>query len=150
MLAFWNTCGVPFLYCMQSLYIQTVLGEKEHPTWVIAIMVVALLVCYYLWDTVNSQKNRFRMRRNGVPMSIIKRRTFPQLPWRYIDNPRTLKSSRGELFVDGFYRYARKIHYTVDICMAFLWGCACGFASFIPFFYVVFFTSHLVDRERRD
>lgn len=150
MLAYWNTCGVPFLYCMQSLYIQAVLGPKEHPRWVLAFMFVCLFICYYCWDTINSQKNRFRLRRSGVPLSIIKRSTFPQMPWRYIENPRTLKNERGELFVDGFYRYARKLHYTVDISMAFLWGCSCGFASFIPFFYVLFFTSHLVDRVYRD
>lgn len=150
MLAYWNTCGVPFLYCMQSMYIQTVLKDRTHPTWVIAFMLVVLIVAYYVWDTVNSQKNRFRMKRSGVPMAIINRATFPQLPWRYIANPRTLKSSKGELFVDGWYRYCRKIHYTVDLVMAFLWGASCGFDSFIPFFYVVFFLTHLVDRSFRD
>ncbi|EPY23025.1 sterol C-24 reductase [Strigomonas culicis] len=150
MLAYWNTCGVPFLYCMQSIYIQTVLKDKEHPKWVIGIMVVALLACYYVWDTINSQKNRFRMYRSGVPMSIIKRATFPQLPWRFIEHPRTIKSAKGELFVDGFYRYGRKIHYTVDVAMALLWGSSCGFQSYIPFFYASFFITHLVDRERRD
>ncbi|KAG5495030.1 hypothetical protein JKF63_02082 [Porcisia hertigi] len=150
MLAYWNTCGVPFLYCMQSMYIQTVLKDKEHPLWVVVLMGCILLVAYYIWDTTNSQKNRFRMRRSGVPMHIVLNNSFPQMPWRYIENPRTLKSPAGELFVDGFYRYCRKIHYTVDLVMAFLWGSACGFDSFIPFFYFCFFLSHLVDRERRD
>lgn len=150
MLAYWNTCGVPFLYCMQSLYIQTVLKEKEHQRWVLVLMGCILIPLYYLWDTINSQKNRFRMRRSGVPMEIIRNSAFPQMWWRYIENPRTLKSAKGELFVDGFYRYGRKIHYTVDLCMALLWGSACGFDSFIPFFYFCFFLCHLVDRERRD
>lgn len=150
MLAYWNTCGVPFLYCMQSMYIQTVLKGRCHPTWVLVLMVCILLPAYYVWDTINSQKNRFRMRRSGVPMEIIQNKAFPQLPWRYIENPRTLKSDKGELFVDGFYRYGRKIHYTVDLVMALLWGSACGFDSFIPFFYFSFFLCHLIDRERRD
>lgn len=150
MLAFWNTCGVPFLYCMQSLYIQTVLKDKHHPTWVLVVMGIAYFAAYFIWDNINSQKNRFRMRRSGVPVELIKRKTFPQLPWSYIENPRTIKSDKGELFVDGWYRYGRKIHYTVDICMSFLWGAACGFDSFIPFFYLSFFCCHLIDRERRD
>ncbi|KPA76734.1 putative mitochondrial sterol C-24 reductase [Leptomonas pyrrhocoris] len=150
MLAFWNTCGVPFLYCMQSLYIQTVLKDKQYPIWVLVLMGCILFAAYYVWDTINSQKNRFRMRRSGVPMEIIRNRAFPQLPWRYIENPRTLKSEKGELFVDGFYRYGRKLHYTVDLVMAFLWGSACGFSSFVPFFYFFFFLGHLIDRERRD
>ncbi|CAJ1034892.1 putative Ergosterol biosynthesis ERG4/ERG24 family [Leishmania utingensis] len=150
MLAYWNTCGVPFLYCMQSVYIQTVLKEKEHPRWVLALMVCVLLLAYYLWDTTNSQKSHFRMRRSGVPMKIIRSTAFPQMPWCYIENPRTLKSATGELFVDGFYRYGRKLHYTADLVMALLWGCACGFKSFIPFFYFSFFLTHLIHRERRD
>ncbi|KAG5469341.1 hypothetical protein LSCM1_02556 [Leishmania martiniquensis] len=150
MLAYWNTCGVPFLYCMQAMYIQTVLKEKEHPRWILGLMVCILLAAYYLWDTINSQKNHFRMHRSGVPMEIIRSNAFPQMPWCYIENPRTLKSATGELFVDGFFRYGRKLHYTVDLVMAFLWGSACGFESFIPFFYFFFFLAHLVDRERRD
>ncbi|CAG9580633.1 putative sterol C-24 reductase [Leishmania major strain Friedlin] len=150
MLAYWNTCGVPFLYCMQSMYIQTVLKNKEHPRWVLVLMACILLLAYYLWDAINSQKNHFRMHRSGVPMEIIRNNAFPQVPWCYIENPRTLKSATGELLVDGFYRYGRKLHYTVDLVMAFLWGSACGFESFIPFFYFFFFLGHLIDRERRD
>ncbi|CBZ29867.1 putative sterol C-24 reductase [Leishmania mexicana MHOM/GT/2001/U1103] len=150
MLAYWNTCGVPFLYCMQSMYIQTVLKKKEYPRWVLVLMVCILLLAYYLWDAINSQKNHFRMRRSGVPMEIIRNTAFPQVPWCYVENPRMLKSATGELFVDGFYRYGRKLHYTVDLVMAFLWGSACGFESFIPFFYFFFFLCHLIDRERRD
>lgn len=150
MLAFWNTCGVPFLYSLQGLYIQTLLKDRAYQPWQLILMFAILLVVYYIWDTANSQKNRFRMKRNGVPDHIVRRRTFPQLYWGHIENPRTLKSDRGELFVDGWYAYCRKIHYTADIIMAFLWGAACGFDSFIPFFYVCFFVCHLVDRVRRD
>lgn len=150
MLAYWNTCGVPFLYCMQSMYIQTILKDKSHPTWVLIAMAIAYAIIYCVWDVINSQKNRFRMQRSGVPLELIRRNTFPQLPGRFIEHPRTLKSDKGELFVDGFYRYGRKIHYTVDVCMAFLWGASCGFDSFIPFFYLCFFIGHLIDRECRD
>ncbi|ORC90524.1 sterol C-24 reductase [Trypanosoma theileri] len=150
MLAYWNTCGVPFLYCLQGLYIQTILKDREHKPWQLGIMLAVLIPAYYIWDNANSQKNRFRMKRSGVPDEIIRRKAFPQLPWGYIENPRVLRSERGELFVDGWYRYGRKLHYTVDVTMAFLWGAACGFDSFIPFFYVCFFISHLVDREIRD
>ncbi|KEG15279.1 sterol C-24 reductase [Trypanosoma grayi] len=150
MLAYWNTCGVPFLYSLQGFYIQTVLKDREHKPWQLALMYAVLIVAYYIWDNANSQKNRFRMKRNGTPQSILRRKSFPQLPWGYIENPRVVKSERGELFVDGWYRYARKLHYTADIIMATLWGVSCGFDSFIPFFYVCFFFSHLVDREARD
>lgn len=150
MLCFWNTAGVPFVYCLQPLYIQTVLKDREYSTPVIAVMIAVLLVAYYIWDTANSQKNRFRMQRMGVPLHVLRRKTFPQLPWNFIEHPKFLQSSAGTLFVDGWYRYARKLHYTTDIIMAFLWGASCGFESFLPFYYVSFFILVLVDRERRD
>jgi Ergosterol biosynthesis ERG4/ERG24 family len=47
--------------------------------------VAALLVAsYYVWDTANSQKNRFRMQRNGTD---VQRSAFPQLPWGTIHSP---------------------------------------------------------------
>ncbi|CCW63083.1 unnamed protein product [Phytomonas sp. EM1] len=150
MLAYWNTCGVPFLYCMQALYIQKVLKGNEYSRSTVVMMLIILMVAYYVWDVVGSQKNRFRMRRSGVPMEIIRRRTFPQLPWRYLENPRTLKSAKGEILIDGFYRYGRKINYTSDLVMAFLWCSSCGFKSFIPFFYFFFFLTHLIHRVARD
>lgn len=150
MLCFWNTAGVPSVYCLQSLYIQTVVKDKEFSTPVLVGMLIVLLLLYYVWDTVNSQKNRFRMQQMGVPLSILRRKTFPQLWWNFIENPKYLQSEAGTLFVDGWYKYARKLHYTTDIMMAFLWGASCGFQSFLPFYYVSFFILVLVDREHRD
>eukprot|EP00760_Papus_ankaliazontas_P010317 PhM_4_TR14252/c0_g1_i1/m.8664/K00223/ERG4; Delta24(24(1))-sterol reductase len=152
MLIFWNFAGVPFSYCFQSLYIQTVLDGRDGFAngYVAAGAYALLLFAYYVWDTANSQKNRFRMMRQGVPSDVIKRRTFPQLPWGTIDNPRTIKGAAGELFCDGWWAWGRKIHYTADLTMAFLWGAACGFNNFIPFFYFCFFLSHLVHRAFRD
>ena len=40
---------------------------------------------YYIFDTANSQKNRFRMMMSGT---YIPRSTFPQLPWGTIANPK--------------------------------------------------------------
>lgn len=152
MLVFWNFAGVPFVYCFQSLFIQTVKPLGTYPFAVWVFLFAFLIVCYCVFDIVNAQKNRFRMMRQGVDMKIIRRKTFPQMPWAFIENPRTLVSEDGkhELFVDGFYRYARKLHYTVDMCMSFMWGASCASLSFIPFFYFLFFFSHLTHRQQRD
>lgn len=151
MLIFWNFAGVPFVYCFQSLFLQTVKPAPLHPL-LYAFMFPALIACYYIFDNINSQKNRFRMKRQGVDDAIIRRKTFPQLPYGYIENPKTLRSPDGklELFCDGWYQYGRKIHYTVDMCMSFMWGASCGFTHFIPFFYFCFFFSHLTHRQARD
>jgi hypothetical protein len=45
---------------------------------------------------------------------------------------------------------ARKIHYTADIVMALCWGLACGFSSFLPYWYVVWITIVVVQRAIRD
>ena len=55
----------------------------------------------------------------------------------------------GNLLVDGWYRYARKMQYTGDIMMALSWGLACGFGSSLPYFYALFFTCMIIHRQIR-
>src|SRR5690606_18669728 len=109
---------------------------------------VLLLGAYYVWDTAQSQRNRFRMMERGT---YVKRRAFPQLPWGTLKNPRTLETRSGsKLLVDGWWRYARKIHYTADVVMALSWGLICGFDHFLPYLYVSFFVMMIAHRARRD
>lgn len=91
------------------------------------------------------------MKRNGVPDDLIKRKCFPQLPWGYIENPRTIKGEGGkELFVDGWYRIGSKIHYSADIMNVFLQCHSVGALGVIPYFYSFFFTTFLITRIYRD
>jgi delta24(24(1))-sterol reductase len=151
MLIFWNFAGVPFLYSMQAQYLVNVRPTFEYPPVVAVIMVAVLLCAYYVFDTVNGQKNRFRMMRDGAPDYIIRRKTFPAFKYGLIENPRTLKSERGELFIDGWYQYARKAHYSADIVMASIWCLVCGFEHFaVPYFYILFFVPMLLHRLIRD
>jgi delta24(24(1))-sterol reductase len=70
------------------------------------------------------------------------------LPWGILENPKFIKAKCGStLLIDGFWKYARKIHYTADMTMALLWGLCCGFDSFIPYIYFFFFVSMLLHRE---
>jgi len=160
MLAWWNLAGVPFLYCAQSVFIlsrarialaagATVEESATIPPWLVGVLTVALLAAYYVWDTANSQKNHFRLVTTGG--TVADRWTFPKFSFGTIANPRHIVTQRGTpLLTDGWYRYARKIHYTADIVMAVLWGASCGFTHFIPFFYAVFFTSMIIHRYLRD
>ena len=66
--------------------------------------------------------------------------------------PAPLKSPDGgsALLVDGWWKYARKIHYTMDICFALCWGLVCGTTHFLPYFYFCFFTGFITHRASRD
>lgn len=147
MLIFWNFAGVPFVYCHASYYIYK-RGFYENPTWFTAFCFVLLLTSYYVWDTANSQKNRFRqiLRKTYIP-----RMAPPQLPWGTLKNPKYIKTANGScLLTDGWWGMARKIHYTADLCMALSYGLICGFQSPIPYFYVFFFFCVLTHRAARD
>jgi hypothetical protein len=72
-------------------------------------LIVVLLATYYVWDTSQSQKNHFRLQCSGVEIERI-----GWLPWQILKNPKHIKTKRGTpLLVDGWWAYARKIHYTV-------------------------------------
>lgn len=124
--------------------------EREF-TSVQAILFFSLyLVAYYIWDTSNSQKNHFRSVLAGTyqprPWYV-----FPQLPWKVVNNPKYLSTSAGSpLLTDGWFKYARKLNYTMDVCFALAWGLACGFEHFLPFFYFCFFTCFITHRAYRD
>lgn len=105
MLIFWNFAGVPLSYCHCTLYM------ANHAPWVyewsrpaLALLFVTYLVVYWVWDTANSQKNRFRQQERGT---LIERRTFPQLPWQTVQNPHIIKTQAGEsILADGWCKSA--------------------------------------------
>ncbi len=147
MLIFWNLAGVPFVYCFNSMYIAS-RAPFEHSLPYTVFVFALLIGAYYVWDTAQSQRNRFRMQLNG---SYVKRKAFPQLPWGTLKNPRYLETEAGsKLLIDGWWAHARKIHYTADILMALSWGLICGFDHFLPYLYVTFFTVMILHRAGRD
>ncbi|PHH56842.1 delta(24(24(1)))-sterol reductase [Coxiella burnetii] len=147
MLIFWNFAGVPFVYCFNSMYIASH-TPFEHSLPYTLLCFALLIGAYYVWDTSQSQRNRFRMQERGT---YVKRKAFPQLPWGTLKNPTYFQTKHGSLLLtDGWWRYARKIHYTADIVMALSWGLICGFNHFLPYFYVIFFVGMIAHRARRD
>lgn len=52
--------------------------------------------------------------------------------------------------MDGWWGYARKIHYTSDIIMSIIWGLSCKFTGVLPFYYPVFFFIMILHRYGRD
>ena len=151
MLIFWNFAGVPFSYCYSTLYLlnRSLANDPiAHSKMYTVALFIILLAAYYVWDTANSQKNRFRMQHRGT---YVERNTFPQLPWGTLHNPTYIKTKHGnKLLTGGWWGVARKIHYTADLFMALSWGLITGFDSLIPYFYVIFFTTVLIHRVGRD
>ncbi|KAF5668408.1 delta24(24(1))-sterol reductase [Fusarium denticulatum] len=148
MLIFWNLAGVPLSYCHCTIYL-----ANHHPDvyrWnrgILAAMFAGYLFWYWVWDSCNSQKNRFRAMEKG---KLVLRKTFPQVPWQTIHNPKTIVTPQGTILVDGWYGLARKIHYTADVWFAVSWGLITGFESPFPWFYPVFFCGMIAHRAARD
>lgn len=111
MLIFWNLAGVPFTYGHCTLYIANHdPAEYQKPTWVLALMFTSYLFVYWVWDTCNSQKNIYRQRERGVKEM---RKTFPQLPYRAVDNPVVIKTEDGRsLLCDGWCKWNSVIYGT--------------------------------------
>ncbi|KAL8969353.1 MAG: hypothetical protein Q9197_004388 [Variospora fuerteventurae] len=149
MLIFWNFAGVPLSYCHCTLFLANHAPSVYH--WsrpALWAFYVSYLLAYWVWDTTNSQKNRFRQEERGT---LIERKTFPQLPWQTVRNPRVVKTQAGEsILADGWYGYARKIHYTADMYFALSWALITGFNSPLPWFYPCFFAIMISHRAYRD
>jgi len=58
MIIFWNFAGVPFVYTFQSYYILKQEPYHFHPLLHV-LHFLLLFSAYYVWDTANSQKNRY-------------------------------------------------------------------------------------------
>ncbi|KAL4877072.1 ergosterol biosynthesis ERG4/ERG24 [Aspergillus karnatakaensis] len=149
MLIFWNLAGVPMSYCHCTLYLayHDPAEYRKNPV-ILLLWTGAYLFAYWVWDTCNSQKNIFRAEERGAS---VDRKTFPQLPWRAVRNPKTLETEDGvKILCDGWYGIARKIHYTCDWFFAVSWGLITGFNSPFPWFYSIFFTVMIIHRATRD
>ncbi|KAI5841821.1 ergosterol biosynthesis ERG4/ERG24 [Morchella snyderi] len=149
MLIFWNMAGVPMTYCHGVIYLSRHAPEVYQWSLGANIFIFTLLLtAYYIFDTCNSQKNRFRQMEKGT---LIARKSFPQLPWQTIENPTYIKCKNGgTLLTSGWYGLARKVHYTADFCQMTSWGLICGFNSPIPWFLPCFFITMILHRAWRD
>lgn len=105
MLIFWNLAGVPLSYCHCTLYIANHDPSEYHwNPYLLTLLFVTYLFVYWIWDTANSQKNMFRAQERGVALN---RKTFPQLPWKAVKNPVSIKTKTGDsILCDGWCKCA--------------------------------------------
>ncbi|KAI9931177.1 C-24(28) sterol reductase [Aspergillus wentii] len=94
MLIFWNLAGVPMSYCHCTLYLAS--HDPSTYKWnpiALTALYILYLFAYWVWDTGNSQKNFFRAQERGVP---VHRKSFPQLPWKYVKEPVSIRTETGD------------------------------------------------------
>src|SRR5262245_25876345 len=60
------------------------------------------------------------------------------------------KERESLLLLSGWWGLARHFHYVPEICLALAWTLPAGFGHIVPYTYVVFLTTLLVDRAGRD
>lgn len=148
LLSYWNLAGVPFSYAYAAIYMAT--HDPATYTYskpVLVFLFVAITLAQGMMDICMAQKSHFKAVKTGT---YIKRYTFPQLPWAELEKPKTLKTKRGELLLDGFWAYLRKPNYISDWIQAIIWGASAGQGSVIPYYYPVFHATMLLHRNARD
>lgn len=113
MLIFWNLAGVPLSYCHCTIYLANHDPSEYHwNRFFLAFLYIAYLFVYWVWDTTNSQKNRFRQRERGT---MVQRKSFPQLPWQTLENPKTLTGPDGsKILVDGWCKFICKAAFILE------------------------------------
>lgn len=104
MLTFWNLAGVPLSYCHCAIYLANHAPEEYRWNRVFLTgLFISYLLVYWVWDTCNSQKNRFRHSAQG---GYAPRKAFPQLPWQELKNPQVIETKAGkQLLVDGWCKF---------------------------------------------
>lgn len=148
LLAFWNLCGVPFVYAHPALLIAArAPAMTARPAGWYVGLVCALLVAYWQWDIANADKNEFRARERGT---VPRRALFPTFrPLRR--TPRCLRLESGRTFLlEGMWGRARKFHYTMDAAMALVIALAANEAGPTAWAHFGFMVLMLVHRALRD
>ncbi|KAB8067096.1 ergosterol biosynthesis ERG4/ERG24 [Aspergillus leporis] len=149
LLTFWNMAGVPFTYCHCALYLANHNpSEYRWNRYGLLVFSVLYIFFYWVWDSANGQKNAFRHQEKG---QLVKRNTFPQVPWQAIENPKIIETDTGDnIMIDGWFAIVRKPNYVPDMFFSMSWGLITGFKSPFPWFYFVFFMIMIIHRTNRD
>jgi Delta14-sterol reductase len=134
MLAFAFLTWMPFNFSLQSQYL--VYADPQLPASALLALIALNFGGYYVFRSSNLQKHRFR----SVPDTKIWGR-----------EPAFIETQRGtRLLASGWWGLARHSNYLGDLMMALAWCLTCGISHIVPYFYFIYFTPLLIDRERRD
>ncbi|XP_072031776.1 delta(14)-sterol reductase TM7SF2-like isoform X4 [Amphiura filiformis] len=125
---------LPFVYTMQARYLVSH-PPANMPQYCLIPIIILNLVGYIIFRQSNSMKSYFRRNPNAKDMKDLA----------------SLPTSTGKrLLIAGWWRFVRKPNYLGDLMMALSWSLFCGFDSALPYFYPVFLTLFLLQREKDD
>ncbi len=135
MLIYGDTALVPMVYSLQAFYL--IDHVPVLPSWIAALVLVLFFTGFYIFRAANAQKHRFR--RDPQACRVWGR------PAAY------LMTSRGTLLlISGLWGLARHPNYLGDWLIAISWSLPTLFGSVVPYFYPLWMTALLLNRERRD
>lgn len=133
MLCFGDLAWVPMNYTLQTRYL--VDYDAGLSWWVCVLIVLLKIAGMYIFRASNSQKNTFRNNPNDPEVAHL----------QYIET-----ATGRRLMTSGWWGVSRHINYFGDLMMGLAWCLPTGFNSIIPYFYFIYFTALLVDRQKRD
>jgi len=140
----WGCCvWLPGLYTLPAHYLvyHPVVWGNEIAGAMLGLGIFAVLLNYL----IDRQKEAFRAK-DGKVTTFDKPATFIQAEYRTDDG----KINKSKLLTSGWWGFARKFNYTLELSAAFLWCCPGGFTHVMPLLYFLFLVILLVDRAWRD
>ncbi|KAH9449575.1 hypothetical protein MJO28_010699 [Puccinia striiformis f. sp. tritici] len=153
LLSFWNFAGVAFTYCHSVIYITNQpVSKYQFSNYSYVALYLTYTLAYYVFDTSNSQKARFKMENDSQSQITSRIYGFPQLSYGTLKNPKVLivEKSDRKLLIDGWWAVCRHPNYTADFIQALCWAVCSGTGSFIPYFYPAFFLVMILHRCTRN
>jgi delta24(24(1))-sterol reductase len=100
----------PFTSCHSVIYITNQPPSKYHfSTWSYVALYLTYTAAYYVFDTSNSQKARFKMENDSKSQITSRIYGFPQLSYGTLKNPKVLVVGNGDrkLLIDGWWAVCR-------------------------------------------
>jgi len=145
-LAWGDTVWLPFMYTLQGVYLAR--HPISLPWWGCAATLLLGLSGYFIFRSVNHQKDYFR-----VEMKTNGKCTIWGKPAQYILATYTTtdaEKKQSYLLASGWWGLSRHFNYVGDLLNALSYCLACGFGHVLPYFYFLFMLCLLVHRSFRD
>jgi len=139
----WGDCvWLPWLYPLQAFFL--VVHPVDLPIWAFTAVLCLGGAGYFIFRSVNDQKDKFRKTPNNPIWGK---------PPRYIE----AKFQTGDgstrtstLLASGFWGLSRHFNYVGDLMMSLSFCLTCGLTHILPYFYIIYMTMLLVHRVVRD